>query len=67
MLRIDDMSRMWAEFPSHVHLPSGPFWLLGLLVLGPGIFALDNMLITCSFGPNSPARILRPASVKFVK
>ena len=63
MLRIDDVSRMWAESPSHVQLPNGPFWPLGLLVLGPGIYALDNMLVTCSFGPNSPAHILRPASV----
>ena len=67
MLRIDDVSRMWAESPSHVQLPSGPFWPLGLLVLGPGIYALDNMLVTRSFGPNSPAHILRPASVEFVK
>ena len=67
LLRIDDVSRMWAESPSHVQLPSGPFWPLGLLVLGPGIYALDNMLVTCSFGPNSPAYILRLASVEFVK
>ena len=65
--QIHDMSRVWAEFPSHVQLPSGPFWPLGLLVLGPGIYALDNMLVTCSFGPNSPACILRPASVEFIK
>ena len=51
------MSRVWAEFPSHVQLPSGPFWPLGLLVLGPGIYALDNMLVTCIFGPNSPANL----------
>ena len=67
MLRIDDVSRMWAESPSHMQLPSGPFWPLGLLVLGPGIYALDNMLVTCSFGPNSPAHILKLASVEFVK
>ena len=67
LLWIDDMSRVWAEFPSHVQLPSGPFWPLALLVLGPRIYALDNMLVTCSFGPNSPAHILRPASVEFVK
>ena len=48
-------------------LPSGPFWPLALLVLGPGIYALDNMLVTCNFGPNSLAHILRPASVEFVK
>ena len=52
---------------SHVQLPSGPFWPLALLVLGPGIYALDNMLVSCSFGPNSPAHILRPASMEFVK
>ena len=67
MLRIDDVSHMWAEYSSYVHLPSGSFWPLGLLVLGPGIYALDNMLVSCSFGPNSPAHILRPASVEFVK
>ena len=67
MLRIDDVSRMWAESPSHVQLPSGPLWPLGLLVLGPGIYALDNMLVSCSFAPNSHAHILRPASVEFVK
>jgi len=38
----------------------GLFWPLGLLVLGPGIYALDNMLVTCSFGPNSPAHIVTP-------
>ena len=58
---------MWAEFPSHVQLPSGPLCPLGLLVLGPGIYTLDNMLVTCSFGPNSPAHILKLASVEFVK
>ena len=52
---------------SHVQLPSGPFWPLGLLVLGPRIYALDNMLVTRSFGPNSHAHILRPTSVEFVK
>ena len=67
MLRIDDVSCMWVESPSHVQLPSGPFWLLGLLVLGPGIYALDNMLVTCNFGPNSPAHILGPVFVEFVK
>ena len=67
MLRIDDVSRMWAESPSHVQLPSGPFWPLGLLVLGLGIYALDNMLVSCSFVPNSSAYILRPSSVEFVK
>ena len=36
----------------------GPFWPLGLLVLGPGIYALDNMLVTCDFGPNLSAHIL---------
>ena len=51
--RINDVSRMWVEFPSHMQLPSGPFWPLGLLVLGPGIYALDNILVTRSFGPNS--------------
>ena len=67
LLWIDDVSRVWVEFPSHVQLPSGPFWPLGLLVLGPGIYALDNMLVTCSFGPNLPEHILRPASVEFIK
>ena len=67
MLWIDDVSRVWAEFPSHVQLPSVPLWPLGLLVLGLGIYALDNMLVTCSFGLNSPTHILRPASVEFVK
>ena len=67
LLWIDDMSRVWAEFPSHVQLPSVPFWPLALLVLGPRIYALDNMLVTCSFGPNSPAHILRPAYVEFIK
>ena len=67
MLRIDDVSRMWAESPSHMQLPSGPFWPLGLLVLGLGIYALDNTHVICSFGPNSPAHILKPASVEFVK
>ena len=56
----------WAASLSHVQLPSGPLWSLGLLVLGPGIYALDNMLVTCIFGPNSPAHIFRPASVEFV-
>jgi len=36
-------------------------------VLSLGIYALDNMHVTCSFGPNSPAHILIPASVEFVK
>ena len=67
LLWIDDVSRVWAEFPSHVQLPSGPLWRLGLLVLDPVIYALDNMLVTYSFGPNSPAHILIPASVEFVK
>ena len=49
--QIDDVSPcLWAASLSHVQLPSGPFWPLGLLVLGPGIYALDNMLVTCSFG-----------------
>ena len=66
--RIDDVSPcLWATSLSHVQLPSGLFWPLGLLVLGPGIYALDNMLVSCSFGPNSPAHILRLASVEFVK
>ena len=33
---------------SHVQLPSGHFWPLGLLVLGPGIYALYNMIVTYS-------------------
>ena len=66
--RIDDMSPcLWAASPSHVQLPGGPFWPLGLLVLGPTIYALDNMLVTYSFGPNSLAHILRLAYVEFVK
>ena len=67
LLWIDDVSRLWAEIPSHVQLPSGPYWPLGLLVLGPKIYALDNMLVTCSFGQNSPAHILRPVSLEFIK
>ena len=67
MPQIHDVSHEWAEFPSHVQLPSGPFWPLGLLVLGLGIYALDNMLVTRSFGPNSLTHILRPASMEFVK
>ena len=66
--RIDNVSPcLWAASLSHVQLPSGPFWPMGLLVLGPGFYALDNMLVTCSFGPNSPAHILKPVSVEFVK
>ena len=66
--RIDDvLPCLWAASLSHVQLPSGPFWPLGLLVLGLGIYALDNLLVTRSFGPNSPAHILRLASVEFVK
>ena len=66
--RIDDVSPcLWAASLPHVQLPSGPFWTLGLLVLGLEIYALDNMLVTRSFGPNLPAHILRPASVELVK
>ena len=66
--RIDDVSPcLWAVSFSHVQLPSGPLWRLGLLVLDPGIYALDNMLVTYSFGPNSPAHILIPAYVEFFK
>ena len=57
----------WAASLSRVQLPSGPFWPLGLLMLGLGIYALDNMLVTRSFVPNSPAHILRRASVEFIK
>ena len=61
---IDDVSCAWAASPPLVWLLNGPFWPLGLLVLGLGIYALDNMLVTCNFGPNSPAHILRLASVE---
>ena len=64
---IDDVSCAWAASPPLVWLPNGPYWPLGLLVLGLGIYALDNMLVTCSFGPNAPAHILRPESVEFIK
>ena len=46
---IDDVSCAWAASPPLVWLPNGPFWHLGLLVLGLGIYALDNMLVTRSF------------------
>ena len=48
----------WAGSPPLVWLPNVHFWPLGLLVLGLGIYALNNMLVTCSFGPNSPTHIL---------
>ena len=44
----------------------GP-WILVLACAWPGIYALVNMLVPCSLGPNSHAHILRPASVEFVK
>ena len=57
----------WAGSPPLVWLPNGHFWPLGLLVLGLVIYALNNMLVTCSFGPSLPAHILRLAYVEFVK
>ena len=37
LLKIDDVSHVWAGSPSCVSCQTGPFWPLGLLVLGLGI------------------------------
>ena len=59
--------QQWAASPSYVQLPSGPFWPLGLPMSD---WAFVPWIILASFyifRPNSPAHILRPASVEFVK
>ena len=67
MPRIADVALRMGWFSSSCVAAKWALLAFGLLVLGLRIYALNNMLVTCSFGPNSPAHILRPASVEFVK